>query len=559
MKFLKKPYLILLPVILIMALSAFMLSGTVHQKIYQKAGCPVIDFSDYTIVNPTCGKSDGSISGLKVTSTGTKIQYTWHDVNNNNAVVGNSLNLTKIPAGTYILEVTDNSGCTNSVFSPKIVVVNANTIAYDDSRISIKTASCKNDGAITGIITGNATSYVWYDVTTSTTISTSATTPDISNLAPGQYQLTVSNSTCDVVKTYYVASAIEVPTVVSHTTTDALCGGGGSISVTLKVASDQPRLTIALENVYGMHIYDGIILSDNPNPTYSAGGDPGDYFLYVTDNNGCSVLLGKYTIGGGDLEISKTESTVTNDRCNQHLASIVPVLIGAGPAGKNEAQYTWYDNLTNQVISYTRVLSGIGAGEYKLVVVQGGGCRATAIFDVINISPSLVPPIAKGSTICLPGMINITITNTDTSKLFRLYDSPTATTAIDSSTNGIFYRNVTETTNFYVTRVGKDCESDRTEVTETVVASIKIPNAFTPNGDGINDTWNIAGIDKFPGADVKVFTRSGQLIYHSVNYPVPFNGTYNGSLLPPGVYYYILDVKQPVCFGKISGSLTIIR
>ncbi|HVV55981.1 MAG TPA: gliding motility-associated C-terminal domain-containing protein, partial [Mucilaginibacter sp.] len=180
-------------------------------------------------------------------------------------------------------------------------------------------------------------------------------------------------------------------------------------------------------------------------------------------------------------------------------------------------------------------------------------------FTVINTSPALVPPIAAGSTLCLPGMINITVTNVDTSKMFRLYDSPTDSIPIDSSAKGIFYRTINQTTDFYVSRVSNDCESDRTKVTEVVVASIDIPNAFTPNNDGINDYWDIKGIEKFPGADVKVFTRDGKLIYHSVNYPVPFNGTYKGSLVPPGVYYYVIDVKQPICYGKISGSLTIIR
>jgi gliding motility-associated-like protein len=161
---------------------------------------------------------------------------------------------------------------------------------------------------------------------------------------------------------------------------------------------------------------------------------------------------------------------------------------------------------------------------------------------------------------CLQSVVVIIVKNIDTPGIYRLYTSINDTTSIAESKSGIFYQNVNQTTDFYLAHKKGECESERTRVTVTIVTSgMKIPNTFTPNNDGINDNWNITGLEKFPGADVKIFTRSGQLIFHSVNYSVPFNGTYNGSQAPPGVYYYIIDVKQPICAGKIAGSLTIIR
>ncbi|HEX3385621.1 MAG TPA: gliding motility-associated C-terminal domain-containing protein, partial [Mucilaginibacter sp.] len=245
--------------------------------------------------------------------------------------------------------------------------------------------------------------------------------------------------------------------------------------------------------------------------------------------------------------------------CDQQMGYITPTIIGYTPV-KDGQTYTWINVATGEVVGKGLTLSHVGAGTYRITLItQISGCRATATYTVNNISPPLPPPIAKGTTICTPGTINITVTNADTSKLFRLYDSPTSTMPIDSSKNGIFYRNVDQTTDFYVTRVSNLCESERTKVTEVVVASFKRPNAFTPNGDGINDFWNLEGVDKFPGADIRIFTRNGQQIYHSVNYAIPFDGTYNGHKLPAGVYYYIIDLKQPICYGKISGNLTIIR
>lgn len=84
-----------------------------------------------------------------------------------------------------------------------------------------------------------------------------------------------------------------------------------------------------------------------------------------------------------------------------------------------------------------------------------------------------------------------------------------------------------------------------------------IPNSFTPNGDGINDQWVITLLANFPGCTVEVFGRNGGTVYHSVGYGIPWDGTYNGTNLPTGTYYYVInlhDGKKPV-----AGHVTIIR
>jgi len=95
-------------------------------------------------------------------------------------------------------------------------------------------------------------------------------------------------------------------------------------------------------------------------------------------------------------------------------------------------------------------------------------------------------------------------------------------------------------------------------VTEGVVnVSIAIPNAFTPNGDGINDVWNIKSLIDYPSCLVSIFTRYGGMIYQSRGYAKPWDGVYNGSPLPTGTYYYIINLQngqQP-----LSGYVALIR
>ncbi|MGN6637615.1 MAG: gliding motility-associated C-terminal domain-containing protein, partial [Mucilaginibacter sp.] len=87
--------------------------------------------------------------------------------------------------------------------------------------------------------------------------------------------------------------------------------------------------------------------------------------------------------------------------------------------------------------------------------------------------------------------------------------------------------------------------------------SIVIPNTFTPNGDGINDTWNIKSLSTYANCTVQIFDRWGQRIYSSIGYGVPWDGTYRGAGVPGGTYYYIIDLKNNT--PPLAGFVAVIR
>ena len=90
-----------------------------------------------------------------------------------------------------------------------------------------------------------------------------------------------------------------------------------------------------------------------------------------------------------------------------------------------------------------------------------------------------------------------------------------------------------------------------------VLKEIKVPNAFSPNGDAINDTWVVQYLDSYPGCTIEVYNRYGQVVFHSVGYTTPWDGRMNGQPLPAGVYYWIINPKNGR--QQINGSVTIIR
>jgi gliding motility-associated-like protein len=91
-----------------------------------------------------------------------------------------------------------------------------------------------------------------------------------------------------------------------------------------------------------------------------------------------------------------------------------------------------------------------------------------------------------------------------------------------------------------------------------VAGGIFVPNAFTPNNDGKNDYWRIPYLDIGFDAEVNVFNRAGQLVYHVSGAVVSWDGKYNGEPQPAGVYVYVITFKQNT-FPKMKGTVTLIR
>ena len=86
-----------------------------------------------------------------------------------------------------------------------------------------------------------------------------------------------------------------------------------------------------------------------------------------------------------------------------------------------------------------------------------------------------------------------------------------------------------------------------------------ITNTFTPNNDGVHDTWVINNIDLYPEAVINVFDRTGRLVFHvEGGYENDWDGTFNGKPLPMDTYYYIIDFKSDDIEPR-KGTVTIAK
>jgi gliding motility-associated-like protein len=85
----------------------------------------------------------------------------------------------------------------------------------------------------------------------------------------------------------------------------------------------------------------------------------------------------------------------------------------------------------------------------------------------------------------------------------------------------------------------------------------EVPNVFTPNGDGINDRWQIKNLADYPDCTVDIYDRYGQLVFHSAGYTTPWDGTSKSKPLPAATYYYIINPKNSL--KPIAGFVDVVK
>ena len=114
-----------------------------------------------------------------------------------------------------------------------------------------------------------------------------------------------------------------------------------------------------------------------------------------------------------------------------------------------------------------------------------------------------------------------------------------------------------KTTTYWLTAVTPaGCEE--TDQLTVEVVDYPIPDAFTPNNDGLNDRWEISFLERYPNCEVAIYNRWGEMVYHSEGYPLPWDGRLpqQGAAVL-GTYTYVIDLRN----GKplLRGTLVLLK
>lgn len=212
--------------------------------------------------------------------------------------------------------------------------------------------------------------------------------------------------------------------------------------------------------------------------------------------------------------------------------------------------YLWSNGSTQQTQSFIP-----SATTTFSVTVTNNGCSDT---DSVTVNVSVPPVVFAGNDTTIYQGQSVTLVPTFTGSITSYIWSPAAYLSNHTIPSPVAAPPASTTYTLLVTD-GNGCSSSDAvtiTVTEDPNADIIIYNTFTPNTDGVNDTWYIENIDHFSDNYLQIFNRNGHLVYEKQGYNNEWDGKYYGNELPAATYYYVLDLKD----GRIlKGDVTIIR
>ncbi len=223
----------------------------------------------------------------------------------------------------------------------------------------------------------------------------------------------------------------------------------------------------------------------------------------------------------------------------------------ANPNGKT---YEWYDVATGGAPIFIgdsfQTPNLTQSATYFVQAVSSSGCASTVR---TTATVTIVTPKADAGN-------DVTIIQGRTTELrasggTKYLWEPAAGLSNVNVANPVASPSVTTTYKVTVTTAEGCVDTD--EVTVEVIPAITIPNAFTPNRDGVNEIWEIENISNYPDVRVEIFNRWGNLIFTSNGYGTPWDGTFKGEDLPVATYYYMIYLNKSE--KPISGHVTIIR
>ncbi|WP_298360884.1 gliding motility-associated C-terminal domain-containing protein [Runella sp.] len=129
---------------------------------------------------------------------------------------------------------------------------------------------------------------------------------------------------------------------------------------------------------------------------------------------------------------------------------------------------------------------------------------------------------------------------------------------LDLSTSASPFASPDKTTTYSLKVTDANGCSNKDDITIGISQGVHIPDVFTPNGDGLNDTWEIKGLEEFPETEVLIYDRWGHAIFESTKErKAIFDGTYNGTSLPTGSYAYVIRTNPQG--HTYRGRLLILR
>ncbi len=413
------------------------------------------------------------------------------------------------PATTTTYTVSVYAGTCYSTASIQVIVHTPPTISMSGQNVSCNNG---NDGiAIATITSGNPPyTYSW---------NNGQSGSQISNLTAGTYSVTVTDGNgC----TTTGQTTITQPQALSATynVSNISCFGGNNGSVIVTPSGGTAPYTYTWSNGS----------SGATNNNLSAGS----YTVTITDANGCTHIVQNINVSQPASPLTTVIDSVRHVSCYGENNGFIMV---HGTGGTAPYQYAWSNNATTNSIAF------LTAGTYRVTVTDANGC-ADIDTVVINQPSAIVVHSLITNASCnygKDGKIELEVTGGAPPYNYLWSNNVTLSNNVNIGSGNYTVTitdntNCTHTSNFLVKASDVDC--------------LLIPDLITPNGDGVNDRFEIKGIQYFEKVDIEIFNRWGSKVFSfsgsGIEYTDPakqWDGTYKDKeKCSPCSFVYIVNV-----------------
>ena len=483
----------------------------------------------FSSLAPTCLGDDNGQASVVISGGVPPFTFLWNDPLGQ--TTDTALNLT---AGTFAVQVSNGQGC------------------FENGSITVP----PGDSVLVGIVES--------DVSCNGANDGRAVATIVGGTSPYQYQW--SNGADSSVATELG------PGTISLLVTDALgCQGNASTSlnepgeITLQASITEINCNDQLSGAISLSVQGGsgpysILWSDGNTDLSRANLAAGLYEATITDNSGCQLPFSTLLDNATGPEITSID--VDSSGCIGSSTGQIQILDVVG--GNPPYQYSIDSGLTYQS---NAVFSDLPSGIYGLSVIDADGCRSFPFGSVISSAPNIILEVIPSDT---------TVTLTDTLALELtiqfpgIYEDSLLSNIVWSPSEGLDCSDcltpilIPEQT-YYDFEVNASYPNNPCVVPAfaTVVVdndlNVFIPNAFSPNGDGVNDFFKVYG-ERITSHELIITDRWGEIVFIGTEQEPGWDGTWKGKALPPNTFGYLFT--GAFADGKaidLKGSFLLIR
>lgn len=487
---------------------------------------------------PVCLKGTMQLNVNDIGAT----QYLWRGPN---GYTGSGLtpppvsNFTYANAGRYYLDVYSGT-CLNQQTSTVVDVV-----AFPSFRANSTSSGfiCQGQSAtLTLVPSASNVSYQWFEQTSGALSGQTSSTLAVATAGNyfGKVTSTLYPACTPSISDTVSVKVISLPAPDFNLSSPAPCAGEEVTFTDKSVVDSQAPV------IYNWDFGDASS-STAQNPTHT----------YLAASTVTVKLTVSYT--GGVCPQSKTQSvtiqtapplSITSSTGSFTFCENTTITLQATGSGFDPGSYLWNNSATTSSITIST------GGNYSVSAkASAGGCVITASQATIQLPAPIITLSAD------PDLINEGQPSSLTATGLTTYLWHPGKSLNDSTVANPVATPATSTLYIVGGKGANGCFAQDSILVnvkgEAIVNKLKPMNIVTPNGDAHNDFWQVENIVSYPQCGVAIYDEKGVKVFDSKPYGNDWGGTFNGKLLPNGVYYYIIR-----CDGENTpktGSITLVR